>query len=96
MRIERGSTRVLRVLAETEYHTSNATLIANVPPVHADITLDPYHFGVLPRSLVPIAGYIVLVALVSWLVSRRVLGWINAFALATGEPGPQEKAWKQR
>lgn len=41
-----------------------------VPPVLVDIILDPYVLNVLPRSLVPTAAYILVVAVASWFLSK--------------------------
>ena len=44
----------------------------NVPPVLVDIILDPYLLNVFPKSLLPTAGYILLVAIASWFISGYV------------------------
>lgn len=60
----------------------NQTLMDTVPPVFVDIILDPYILNVLPRSLVPTVGYIVVVAVLSWFLARSVSTWIGKFARA--------------
>lgn len=42
----------------------------NVPPVAVDLILDPFLFNVFPRSLVPTAGWIVLVAILAVVLGR--------------------------
>ena len=42
----------------------------NPPPVLVDLILDPYLFNVLPRSLVPTVGYIVVISIVTWFVAQ--------------------------
>lgn len=42
----------------------------NVPPVAVDLILDPFLFNVFPRSLVPTAGWIVLVAVLALVIGR--------------------------
>ncbi|KAJ5038946.1 uncharacterized protein L3040_006620 [Drepanopeziza brunnea f. sp. 'multigermtubi'] len=56
------STLLLRIFAAADYFTTNKTLMDNVPPVYVDIILDPFVFNVFPRSLLPTATYLVLVA----------------------------------
>ncbi|KAL5333486.1 hypothetical protein BJX70DRAFT_380814 [Aspergillus crustosus] len=64
----------LRISAAADYFSLNQTLMENVPPVLADIILDPFLANVFPRSLVPTACYIVLVAGVAAVIAR----WIAA------------------
>lgn len=54
--------------------------MSNVPPVYVDIILDPFIFNVLPQSLVPTVGYIVVVAIVSWFIAHQVSLWIRNVA----------------
>ncbi|KAJ5787065.1 hypothetical protein N7457_002055 [Penicillium paradoxum] len=63
----------LRVHAAADYFTTNQSLMQNVPPVAVDIILDPFLFNVFPRSLVPTAGWIVLVALLAVVLGRWVV-----------------------
>lgn len=46
----------------------------DVPPVVVDVILDPFLWNVFPRSLVPTAGWIVVVAVVAGVVGRWVVG----------------------
>jgi hypothetical protein len=46
----------------------------NVPPVLADIILDPFLANVFPKSLVPTACYIAVVACVAIVVARWIAG----------------------
>ena len=64
-----SSLLLLRISAAAEYYTLDQSLMENVPPVLVDIILDPYLLNVLPNSLLPTAGYIFLVAVVSWFFS---------------------------
>jgi hypothetical protein len=69
---------LLRILAAADYFSPNKTLMQNVPPVYVDITLDPYVLNVLPRSLIPTVGVLLLVAVVAWfLASRVIVPWIK-------------------
>lgn len=42
--------------------------MASVPPVMADLILDPFLWNVFPRSLVPTAVYTVIIAVVAYFV----------------------------
>ncbi|KAH7370727.1 hypothetical protein BKA65DRAFT_22979 [Rhexocercosporidium sp. MPI-PUGE-AT-0058] len=75
-----SSTLFLRVLAAADYYTTNKTLMEQVPPVYVDIILDPFIFNVFPRSLVPTAAYIVLIAIGSWYLAKRISGWMSSLS----------------
>lgn len=60
-----------------------------VPPVYVDIILDPYVFNLLPRSLLPTIGYIIVVAILSWFMGRRISSWIQS--VAAEEPDHNKK-----
>ncbi|KAI0130771.1 hypothetical protein F4814DRAFT_444906 [Daldinia grandis] len=62
----------LQIQAAADYYTMNKTLMRDVPPVHVDIILDPFVFGLLPRSLLPTVGYIIVVAITSWFIARYI------------------------
>lgn len=59
-----------------------------VPPVYVDVILDPYVFNLLPRSLLPTIGYIIVVTILSWFMARRISSWIQSIA---AEPGRDKK-----
>ena len=63
----------LRILAAADYYSLDATLMERVPPVAVDIILDPFLGNVFPRSLVPTAIWILVVAAIAVLV-----GWFVA------------------
>jgi hypothetical protein len=64
-----------------------------VPPVYADIILDPYLFNILPRSLVPTVGVLLIVAVVAWLLASRVIvPWLRAVVA----DGLEQKEREQR
>ncbi|KAG4419924.1 hypothetical protein IFR04_006961 [Cadophora malorum] len=75
---EVSSTLFLRVFAAADYFTTNKTLMEQVPPVYVDIILDPFIFNIFPRSLVPTAAYIMLIAIGSWYLAKYISSWINA------------------
>lgn len=72
----------LQILAAADYFTLNKTLMETVPPVLVDVILDPYLMNVFPKSLLPTAGYLVILAVIAWFSS----GWIYQVLinLATG------------
>lgn len=74
----------LRLSAAADFYSTNATLMKHPPPVNVDIILDPYLFNVLPRSLLPTAGYILVLAIVGWYVSGAIWKWL----LSVSEPKP--------
>jgi hypothetical protein len=53
------------------------------PTVLVDLILDPYLFNIVPRSLVPTAGYIVVLAVVSWFMARSIASRLQAIAVTT-------------
>ncbi|EEH37688.1 hypothetical protein PAAG_08106 [Paracoccidioides lutzii Pb01] len=66
------SSLFLQVHAAAEYFTLDKGLMEDVPPVHVDVILDPYVLNVFPKSLLPTAAYIFILAVagcaISWLV----------------------------
>lgn len=64
---------LLRLSAAADYFTLNQTLMQHPEPVLVDLILDPFLFNILPRSLVPTVGYVVLVAGVAWVLATRVV-----------------------
>ena len=72
----RVSLLFLRILAAADYYTLDKSLMENVPPVLVDIILDPYLLNIFPRSLLPTAGYILVVAVLSWFLSGYIWRFI--------------------
>ena len=62
----------LQISAAADYYSLNRTLMEHVPRVFADIILDRYILNIFPKSLVPTAGYIVVLAIGSWFLSSFV------------------------
>jgi hypothetical protein len=67
----------LAIDAAADYHSSNKTLMKFPPDVKVDIILDPFVLGLLPRSLLPTAGYIVCVAIVAYYASGYIYAYIR-------------------
>ncbi|KAK8087269.1 hypothetical protein PG994_002243 [Apiospora phragmitis] len=72
----------------SRHQIPDRTLMNEVPPVYVDIILDPYVFNLLPRSLLPTIGYIIVVAILSWFMARRISSWIQSIA---AEPDQDKK-----
>jgi hypothetical protein len=62
----------LHILAAADYFTMNQTLMEQVPPVFVDIILDPYVLNIFPRSLIPTASYIIVLAVGAWFLSKYI------------------------
>lgn len=80
---KRSSVLLLRVIAAADYFTDNADLMENPPPVLVDLILDPFLFNVLPRSLLPTGGYILVVAAISFVVARFTMSYLSTVATNT-------------
>jgi hypothetical protein len=70
----------LRIHAVADYYTRNETLMKHVPPVFVDIILDPYVFNVFPRSLVPTAAYIIILAIGGWYLAKYISESVKDFS----------------
>jgi len=75
------SVLLLRIHAAADYFSLDKALMTSVPPVQVDVILDPFLLNVLPRSLLPIVGYIVVVAAASWFLARWISRTIREVAL---------------
>ncbi|KXJ97413.1 hypothetical protein Micbo1qcDRAFT_230076 [Microdochium bolleyi] len=73
----------LRIFAAADYFTLHKGLMTTVPPVRVDVILDPFLLNVLPRSLLPIVGYIIIVAVGSWFLAKNIAGALRHVALQT-------------
>ncbi|EEH17255.2 hypothetical protein PABG_07342 [Paracoccidioides brasiliensis Pb03] len=75
------SSLFLQVHAAAEYFTLDKGLMEDVPLVHVDVILDPYVLNVFPKSLLPTAAYILILAVagcaISWLVWAGVEGAVS-------------------
>ncbi|KAE8449705.1 hypothetical protein EG329_007480 [Mollisiaceae sp. DMI_Dod_QoI] len=75
-----SSSLFIQVFAAADYYTLNKTLMENVPPVFVDIILDPYVFNIFPRSLLPTAAYITIVAIGAWYLAKYVSVLVKSVA----------------
>lgn len=67
----------LRISAAADYFSLNRTLMEHVPPVFVDVILDQYVFNIFPTSLIPTAGYILVLAIGSWFLSSFLWRALN-------------------
>lgn len=63
---------LLRISAAADYFSLDRALMESVPPVVADIILDPFLGNVFPRSLMPTTGWICIVSCFAVLIARWV------------------------
>jgi hypothetical protein len=63
----------------------------DVPPVVADIILDPFLFNVFPRSLVPTAVYTVVIAVIAYFVGGFLAKSLTGI-VATALSGREEES----
>ncbi|KAL4907465.1 hypothetical protein BDW74DRAFT_124733 [Aspergillus multicolor] len=82
------SALLLRISAAADYFSLDTELMENVPPVLADIILDPFLGNVFPKSLVPTAAWIGVVSCFAVIIAR----WIaREFASVVNLAGPAER-----
>lgn len=86
---------MLRILAAADYYTTDASLMNSVPPVDADVILDPFLFNVLPRSLAGTVCYIVAVAVAAHLLSRRIVSGFHGL-IASADADARQEATKKK
>lgn len=90
----RASVLFLRISAAADYYTLDKNLMEKVPPVLVDIILDPYLLNIFPKSLLPTAGYILVVAAASWFVSAYV--WRLMFGLVNPSDEDDDEVQRDR
>ncbi|KAG9822819.1 hypothetical protein KCU63_g17092, partial [Aureobasidium melanogenum] len=59
----------LRIQSAANFYTTDQALMQHPDPVYVDIILDPYLLNIFPQSLLPTAGYILVLAVASWFLS---------------------------
>lgn len=85
------SSLFLLLESAADYFTHNEALMKTVPPVQADIILDPYLFNMLPKSLILTVGYLVIVAVAGWFASGYVWSVVKGAAWGDKKCVPDEK-----
>lgn len=85
----------LRVRAAADYFSPDTALMRDVPPVAVDIILDPFLWNVFPRSLVPTAVWVAVVAGVAGVVGRWVVGELGR-VMDDARVGRDEEGKKER
>lgn len=73
------SSLFLVIDAAADYYTLNTALMTEVPPVVADIILDPFLLNIFPQSLVPTAVYIAITAIVGWFMCGIIQSRVRKF-----------------
>jgi hypothetical protein len=86
-----ASVLLLHIQAAADYFTHDAALMQNPPPVLVDLILDPYVFNVVPRSLLPTAGYLVVLAILSWFAAQWIAKQLQSIAGAADHQAKQKK-----
>lgn len=87
-----ASVLFLQIYAAADYFTLNETLMSEVPPVLVDVILDPYIGNIFPKSLLPTALYIGILALLSWFLSDSIWKWIVVVSAdATSQPKAHDR-----
>jgi len=79
-----SSVLLIRIISAADFYSTNASLMLNPPPVDVDIILDPFIGNIFPKSLVPTAAYIVILAIGSWLVSGAVWKYLSTGRFVEG------------
>ncbi|KAI9872068.1 MAG: hypothetical protein M1830_002101 [Pleopsidium flavum] len=74
--LQSSSTLLLEIFSAADYFTTNQTLMNNVPLVDVDIILDPYLLNIFPKSLLPTAVYITILAVLGWYLSDVIWKWL--------------------
>jgi hypothetical protein len=62
----------LQIFAAADYFSLNKTLMSDVPRVLVDVILDPYLLNIFPKSLIPTAAYLIVLAIGSWFLSGLI------------------------
>lgn len=75
------SVLLLRIHTAADYFTLNTDLMQRAPPVVADVILDPYLGNIFPRSLIPTAGWMVLVCVLAMVIARCLVREIGKVVL---------------
>ncbi|QPC75118.1 hypothetical protein HYE68_005870 [Fusarium pseudograminearum] len=90
-RERKASLLLLQIKASADYFTDDEALMKDPPAVLVDLILDPYLFNIVPRSLVPTVGYIVVLAVVSWFIARSVASRLQTIAIAADSSDKKKK-----
>ncbi|KAG6010271.1 hypothetical protein E4U21_007320 [Claviceps maximensis] len=80
---DRSSSLLIEIRAAADYFTDDEELMSHPPPVLVDLVLDPFLLNVLPRSLVPTVGYLLLVGVTTWYVARRIASGLQSVVILT-------------
>jgi hypothetical protein len=81
----------LQIHAAADYFTLNKTMMDDVPPVQVDVILDPYLLNIFPKTLIPTAGYLVVIAATGWFLSGSVIKYLLRPLAAPPESSEHKK-----
>ncbi|KAK2590800.1 hypothetical protein QQS21_011505 [Conoideocrella luteorostrata] len=85
-----SSALLVEVRATADYFTDVKELMSNPRPVLVDLILDPFLLNVLPQSLLPTAGYLILLCITTWFMAQWIATGLRSVA------GPVEAQAKKR
>lgn len=85
----------LRVNAAADYFTTDEALMDNPSAVTVDLILDPFVLNGFPRSLIPTAGWISVVAVVAVFIAKWVTSELGRVIDDARREGEEEKKDKK-
>lgn len=77
---EGKSALLVEIQAAADYFTDHRELMTHPPPVLVDLILDPYLFNVVPQSLLPTVGYLIIVGITTWFAARWIASGLRSVA----------------
>lgn len=93
---EPESVLFLQIFTAADYFTVDKALMDNPLPVEVDIILDPYIFNIFPKSLVPTAVYILIIAVGAWFVSLLVWSGLSNVAQSSRQVNREKGSYKEK
>lgn len=86
----------LQILTAADYFTIDKALMDNPPPVEVDIILDPFLLNIFPRSLVPTAVYILIIAVCAWFISQLIWDGLANIAQSSRRRNGGKISWEKK
>ncbi|KAK6534353.1 hypothetical protein TWF281_005676 [Arthrobotrys megalospora] len=68
----------LKISAIASYYTTNVSLMNTPEPVLVDVILDEFLLGVLPRSLLNVGLFVVVMVGLAWYAGSLVVRWLDS------------------
>jgi len=75
-----SSRLLLRIVATADYYTDRQDLMESASPTYTEIILDPWVYGLVPATIVPIAAYVLAVAALAYPLARAICRAIESLA----------------